>query len=212
MSQPGNPSDDKKVEDLFESLSGQVGASLTPASQVVEPHPHSQGFLAGSEKKKKFILVKLENQIFGIALSNVREVMGLTQLSYLPNMPPYFAGLINLRGKIISAIDLKQSLKSIGFTSTSSPVKRPCVVITEWSGGLYGAMVDDIVEVLSVTDAEMDRSTETLQGATVFAGIIKVSQRPLAPILNLEKALKLDELLQVTSSPEIESTLKRDAA
>lgn len=150
-----------------------------------------------SQSRKKYILVRLESQIFAIALSNVKEVMGLTQLSFLPNMPPYFAGLINLRGKIISAVDLKQSLKSVTFAPTPAGVKRPCVVITEWRGALYGAIVDDIVEVVSVNDSQIDRSTEALQGTQVFSGIIKIPERPLAPVLNLEKALKLDELIQV---------------
>ncbi len=151
------------------------------------------------EKKKKFLLIKLDKSTFGISLVNVREVMGLTQLSFLPNMPPYYAGLINLRGKIISAIDLKKSLISHDFQGESTPNKRPCVVITELVGGLYGALVDSIVEVVSVPEAQIDRSAQTLQGATVFSGIIRVDQMPLTPILNLEKALRLDELLELSA-------------
>ena len=118
MNPEGENPGSKKPEDLFEDLSRHVESSLAEASPppmgAVPPSVQAnvetqfaQNSQKIQEKKKKFILVKLEKNTFAIALSSVREVMGLTQLSFLPNMPPYFAGLINLRGKIISAIDLR---------------------------------------------------------------------------------------------------------
>jgi len=69
---------------------------------------------SGAQKKKtrakKFMFLKVGDNTYALPLNCVREVLGLGQISTLPNMPEYFAGLINLRGKIISAVYLEKSL------------------------------------------------------------------------------------------------------
>ncbi len=148
---------------------------------------------------KKFILVYLGKSPFAVPLGQVREVMGLTQLSPLPNMPPFFAGLINLRGKVISAIDLKKSLVALSLADRNFQSRRPCMVITEISERIFGAIVDDITEVVSVTDSEIAPAAELSELGHVFSGVIKSEKKPLAPILNLESALRLNELIHLPS-------------
>lgn len=156
-------------------------------------------------RAKKFLFLRVSTHTFAIPLSSVREVLGLGQISVLPNMPIYFAGLINLRGKIISAVDLKKCLTfltSIGKDPTS---KRPCVVITEIQGRMFGAIADDVVEVLAIGDELIDNSIDGLENKEVFTGVIKRDGSPLAPILNLERALKIDELIVASQLHKIES-------
>lgn len=151
---------------------------------------------------KKYILIRLGASLFGVPLSSVREVIGLPALSSLPNMPPYFAGLINLRGKIISAIDLKKSLGSITAPEGGITNKRPTVVVIDLHSRLFGVIVDEIAEVISVYESEVDHSTDEFEKGNVYAGIIKQVQKPLAPILNLERAIKLNELLAQPHLPQ----------
>lgn len=143
--------------------------------------------------QKKFMLLRIDEQIFALPLSEVREVLGLVQLSPLPDMPSHFAGLINLRGKVISAIDLKKSLQC-SVVPQDKKNKKSCVIIIEHNSQFYGAIVDDIIEVVSVSDSEIDTSTESLKSKEAFIGLIKSKDRGLAPILNMTKALKLSEL------------------
>lgn len=169
------------------------------SDKEVQPNPSQQQHIDHLEHKnlkaslKKFMLLRLDDQTFALPLSDVREVLGLVQLSPLPDMPAHFAGLINLRGKVVSAIDLKKSLQCT-TTSTEKKIKKSCVIITESNGQFYGAIVDDILEVVSVPEQEIDTNTESLRSKEAFTGLIKNKDRGLAPILNMTKALKINEI------------------
>lgn len=155
---------------------------------------------AQKSKPKKFMFLRLGNATFAIPLSQVREVIGLSQMSSLPNMPDYFAGLLNLRGKIVSAILLRKSLGLNPRELEKHPEsKRPCIVITELDGNLYGAIVDDVVEVQAISEADIDMSMEGAKRSEGFAGMIKRQGSGLAPILNLKEALRIHELLQLVA-------------
>ncbi|MFZ9596313.1 MAG: chemotaxis protein CheW [Bdellovibrionia bacterium] len=149
---------------------------------------------------KKFIIIRLGSSSFAVALANVREVLGLKEVAALPNMPTYFAGLINLRGKIVSVVDLKKSLKSVHLSVSEERIKRSCIVMIEVSHQYYGAIVDDIVEVLSVDESQIEPAPDSLAGSSCFLGVLKVPQKPIAPILDLAAALRLDELLKISAS------------
>ncbi len=147
---------------------------------------------------RKYLLIRLAGNCFAVPLSVVREVVGLPQISELPNMPAFFAGLINLRGKIVSAIRLSKSLENlVQKKSFSKKTKRSCVVITDYQTRLFGAIIDDVVSVVSIADESIDHSMDEVAHAEYFTGIIKFENGVLAPILNLEKALRIQELLRI---------------
>lgn len=145
-------------------------------------------------KSKKYMFLRLSDQVFAIPLTSVREVLGMGPVSVLPNMPNYFAGLINLRGKIVSAVDLKKSLSFVGAPAQGNH-RRPCIIITEINGRMFGALADDVLEVVAIDDSQVDFSVEGVKNREVFVGVIKRTEKPLAPILNLEEALKVNELI-----------------
>lgn len=155
-------------------------------------------------KLKKFMFLRLGTSVFALPLSAVREVLGLGQLTPLPNMPPYFAGLVNLRGKIVSAVDLKKSLNFLNTGDRDANSKRPCVVISEVNGRLYGAITDDVVEVAAVPEKDIEPVEERDNNKDVLSGIIKrnVNGISLAPVLIIEKALKLEELIPIAANYE----------
>lgn len=164
-------------------------------NQVAEKQNHSENTIEkGTTRPKKFMFLKLGQSTFALPLSSVREVIGVGQISSLPNMPHYFAGLINLRGKIVSAVDLKKSLNFLTKPQESTQSKRPCVIITEFEGSLFGAIVDDVVEVQAIPHQEIDHEVDGINNREVFAGIIKREGSDLAPILKLDKALQVVEL------------------
>jgi purine-binding chemotaxis protein CheW len=162
-----------------------------------EPQKSFDAKVKSGQAAKKYMFVRLNNSHFAIPLSSVREVLGLTQLSPVPNMPSYFAGLINLRGKIVSAIHLNRSLNFLSEASNST--RRPCVVITEVDGRLFGAIVDEVVEVAAVDSESTDFDVSEIASSNFFSGVIKRVEKPLAPILNLESAFRLSEMLKLES-------------
>jgi len=144
------------------------------------------------------MLLKVVNSSFAIPLSSVREVLALGNISPVPNMPSYFAGLINLRGKIVSVVNLKKCLSFLETKGASDTFdKRSCVVIVEVEGRIIGAIVDDVVEVQSVPEGEIERAIDELANKEVYEGVIKRAESGLSPILNLKTALKLTELVRL---------------
>lgn len=100
-----------------------------------------------SVKKRKYLIFNLSGSVYGAPLSDVKEVIGLPKCVPVPNSPEYFIGLINLRGQVISAIDLK---KKHSVPNPSASVKRPAVILTEISSIAVGCVVDSVQEVLSI--------------------------------------------------------------
>lgn len=144
---------------------------------------------------RKFMFLRVGARQFAIPLASVREVLALGQLTDLPNMPPYFAGLINLRGKIVSTVHLHRSLKIVLKEAQKQKVKRPCVIITEVEERLFGAIVDDVVEVAAISAAQIDHPAGEKVAEDGVVGIVNREGAELAPILNLKIALRINELM-----------------
>jgi purine-binding chemotaxis protein CheW len=152
--------------------------------------------MAMIEEKKniqKFMIIKIEDHKFALHLSLVREVIANQPMTLLPNMPDHFAGIINLRGKIISIFSLKECFKNL--IHSEDVVRRPCIVISSVEGNFYGTLVDEVKEVISVSQDQIDYSTKLEKiEQDIFDGIIKFSDSSMAPILRVEKVLKIEEL------------------
>jgi purine-binding chemotaxis protein CheW len=162
------------------------------AQQPNSPTTHS----LKSKKSRKYLVFRLSDNSYGVPLSEVREVIGLPQCVPIPNSPAYFLGIINLRGKVVSALDLK---KKLGIASPVGVViKRPAVVITENEGVTLGCVVDSISEVLSIDDSSIDRSLELeMQGKKEFIeGIARFSDREMILLLDLKIAADVSAMIR----------------
>ncbi len=72
-----------------------------------------------------WVIVQLKNQEFGVPTSNVRELVSRPEVGPVPGTPPHMRGVMNLRGRIIPVVDLRQRL---GMTSATDETERFCVV------------------------------------------------------------------------------------
>jgi purine-binding chemotaxis protein CheW len=111
-------------------------------------------------------------------------------------VPSYFKGLINLRGRIISVIDLRQKLN---LSQQKSESKRPCIIISELENMILGAIVDDVIEVVGVDADKIEKNLE-IAGASsrnYVTGVARFSQAPLTLMLDMGKLLNVEELLQI---------------
>lgn len=146
---------------------------------------------------KKYLIFTLSDNIYGVQLSSVREVIGVQSCIPVPSAPVYFLGLLNLRGRVVSAIDLK---KKIGMNLKSlAQTKRPAIIITEVGGVSLGCQVDSIVEVLSIDEERIDRTLQVdVQNQKEFIeGIARFKDRPMILILDFKKAADISELIKI---------------
>ena len=138
--------------------------------------------------KKKFLIFSLANIRYAIPLSKVKEVIGITNITPLPKVPNFYKGLLNLRGQIISIIDLRNKL---GLQKTEIDPKKTGIIISHVGDILLGTIVDEVIEVIGYNDDEMDQSESqrvkrTGDGVT---GIAKDENGELTLMIDIEKAL-----------------------
>src|ERR1700749_2643685 len=104
----------------------------------------------------KYLTFHLANEEFGIRVLKVREIMGLQEITAVPQTPAHVKGVINLRGKVVPVIDLrlKFGLAAADYT------QRTCIIVTQVQGEsgpvMMGIIVDGVSEVLNLTGAEIE--------------------------------------------------------
>ncbi|MGE0565351.1 MAG: chemotaxis protein CheW [Pseudolabrys sp.] len=104
---------------------------------------------AVNESFNEYVTAVIGGQIFGLPILHVQDVFAVTRLTRVPLAPPEIAGLLNLRGKIVTLIDLR---RRFGFDAVASDGPRMAVGI-EANGESYGLLIDSIGEVMRL-DAE----------------------------------------------------------
>jgi len=126
----------------------------------------------------------LGDQYFGLDVLKVQEIVRQQPLTRVPLAHAMVRGLINLRGQIVTAIDLRRRLDMPEFTEDHEPVN----VVLQTDDGAVSLLVDEIGDVLEVSEADFERPPETLQA----------SSRDL-----IRGAYKLDGKLLVILDPEL---------
>lgn len=144
-------------------------------------------------RRKKFMVFMLGEDRFAIPLGQVKEVIGLAVITPIPDMPKYFKGLINLRGKIISTLDLRMRL---GIPVKNATNQRLCIIISEINDIVIGTVVDDVTEVVSISDAQIERQLDISSKVSreYITGVAKFELQPLTVLLDFGKVLNMDEL------------------
>ncbi len=125
-----------------------------------------------AERDGKHLTFLLGNEEYAIAVTEVREIVGPLPVTPVPGTASHVLGVINLRGKVIPVIDLRLRLGLVA----GDVGPRSCVVVCQPRGGaLVGALVDTVVEVMSVR-ADDTEPAPAVAGAEV-AGLAKIKDR-----------------------------------
>ena len=131
---------------------------------------------------ERFLTFHLAGEEYGIDIMKIQEIIGLTPITPVPTAPVYCRGVINLRGIIIPTIDLRAKL---GMESCDD-TERTCIIIVEVRGvngqNQFGLVVDEVAEVLHVSEAEMNPPPDygvkldstLIQGIGVVEGRVKI--------------------------------------
>jgi purine-binding chemotaxis protein CheW len=117
-------------------------------------------------------------------------VLGEQTITRIPLAPPEIAGSLNLRGRIVTAIDLRQRLR----LPSAAPGQPRMSVVAHQGGELYALLVDQVSEVLSLDASSFERNPPTLERtwAAFSTGIFRLDGRLLV-VLDVAKLLALSE-------------------
>jgi len=103
------------------------------------------------EPRRRFMTFRSSNEIYGISLDNVHEIIGLQQYTSVPETEDYIMGLINLRGKVIPIIDVRIRFgkKPLAYND------RTCVIVIQVKDTVIGLIVDGIEGVVDIHEKEI---------------------------------------------------------
>lgn len=136
--------------------------------------------------ERQYCTFYLNGDYFGIDVLAVQEVIRSQEMTRVPLAPPVVRGLINLRGQIVTALDLRRRLEMPDRTGGEPPVN----VVVRTDDGAVSLLVDEIGDVLNVPAAAFERPPETLRGATrdLIRGAYKLDGRLLL-VLDAQRAV-----------------------
>jgi purine-binding chemotaxis protein CheW len=113
---------------------------------------------ANSGEQRDYVTMSIGDQMFGIPVLTVQDVLGPQNIARVPLAPPEVAGSLNLRGRIVTAIDVRPRLG----LPTREGGKAAMSVVVEHDGELYSLLVDSVGEVLSLNSRDYQRNPPTL--------------------------------------------------
>ncbi len=139
-------------------------------------------------EEKQFCTFYLDGHFFGVGVETVQEVFRYQEMTQIPLAPPEIRGLINLRGQVITAIDLRQRLKMDKLPEGQLPMN----VVVRTGESVVSLLVDEIGDVLEVSDEVYERPPETIppEVRKLVYGVYKLDGRLLL-ILDAGKAVQI---------------------
>ncbi len=141
--------------------------------------------LSGLENK--YVIFKLNSEYYGVNIKSVIAIENMENVTRIPNSPDYVKGVINLRGEVITLIDLREKLN----VSRNEEPTDSRVIVVSTEEVVAGLVVDTSSEVIDINPQDIDNIDEDEENATLMyaQGIAKVDGR-LIILLELTKILE----------------------
>ena len=132
----------------------------------------------------------LDENLFGIDISNILEIIKYREITPLPESPPYVEGILNLRGRVIPVFSLRSKF---GLYEKEEMEKGRIIVIENESGD-YGIIVDSVTEVLRIENSNINPTPELISGvsAEYIEGMVKLEETILI-VLNINRIFSREE-------------------
>ncbi len=129
---------------------------------------------------------RVGRETYGVPITSLHEIVRVPEITVVPDSPEFMEGVINLRGKIVSVIDLRKRLGEAQISSCRS--NR--ILVVEYKGRLSGLIVDSASEVLKIPAADVEPSPSLFQegGLNCVTGLGKHNGR-LIVLLDMAKLL-----------------------
>ncbi|MBE7411111.1 MAG: chemotaxis protein CheW [Leptospiraceae bacterium] len=168
------------------------------------------------EEKKydenQFLTFMLGGEVFGIGILHIKEIIEYGGLTFVPMMPPFIRGVINLRGNVVPVIDM-----SVRFGQEQTPItKKTCIVIIEAKFSNekldIGVLVDSVNEVIDITPSEIEPppSFGTKIQIDFIYGMGKIDGKFII-LLNVNKVLSTSELAVIEEKTNLTKEIRQEA-
>jgi len=141
-------------------------------------------------KTQEFLTIMIADQRFGVPILQVQDVLGQQSVTRIPLAPPEVAGSLNLRGRIVTAIDVRTRL-NIVQDSQNRDLESKMSVVVEHDQQLYSLIIDRVGDVMALRDDQFESNPPTMDTAwrDISAGIFRLHEELLV-ILDVPKLLE----------------------
>lgn len=147
----------------------------------------------------KFLTFNLDNEIYGLPILRVQEIIGMMKVTKFPNSSDYIRGVINLRGKVIPVIDLRIRFGIPGIETTD----KTCIIVLSLIKNnmetQHGIVVDEVSEVIDINDDKIENSPVNGKDSQddFITSVGKVGEKVVI-MLDVDKILNEIEIIDVT--------------
>jgi purine-binding chemotaxis protein CheW len=150
-----------------------------------------------NEMKGKYLTFWTDNQLFGVPICDVVQIIGNQEITSIPDSPRYAKGVINLRGNIIPVIDVRLRF---GKEETAYDEKT-CIIVSKIEENYIGFIVDSVDEVTTIEDTEISPPPKMSKDRTnaYLTGIGKIENK-VVMLLDTSKILNHNEFELVNST------------
>jgi purine-binding chemotaxis protein CheW len=155
-----------------------------------------------ADEPLQVVVFTLAGKALALDILKVQEIIRLVEITPVPKMPSFALGVINLRGRIVPIINIREKLS----LPDDSPTARTCIILIRSGDKLLGFLADDVAEVMDLPQGSVekpDNGPDWIQ-SDLFLGVGKLAEGLLV-IINGDRLLSPSEekLLQKASSASI---------
>ncbi len=149
-----------------------------------QPTPPKTADTMDKGRSGDYLTVRIGGQLFGMPVLEIQDVLGPQRITRIPLVPPQVAGALNLRGRIVTAIDARTRLD----LPKNNPDSREMSVVVEYRGELYSIIVDEVGEVLALQQIQPNPPTLNPAWRTISSGIVRL-QDDLLVVVDIARLL-----------------------
>ncbi|HLZ26479.1 MAG TPA: chemotaxis protein CheW [Chloroflexota bacterium] len=160
---------------------------MMPSAPALSPTSNT---LAASSDECQLVVFHLGAELYGVEISRVHEIIRLQAVTRVPHSPVFVEGVINLRGKVISVINLR---RRFGLPAADD-TRAGRIVVVDINDQVIGMVVDGVSEVLRVSTSTIEPPSPAVAGidSEYLEGIVKLPER-LVILLDLDRVLTREE-------------------
>jgi purine-binding chemotaxis protein CheW len=146
--------------------------------------------MSALDSTTEYVTATVGGQLFGLPIARVQDVFVLDRLTRVPLAAPEIAGVLNLRGRIVTAIDMRRRLG----LAPAGEVRRRMAIGIEYRGESYGLLIDAIGEVMNLPLSGREDNPVNLEPrlARVSAGVHRLEDRLLV-VLDVDRVLDVGQ-------------------
>jgi purine-binding chemotaxis protein CheW len=150
---------------------------------------------------RQYLTFKLGNEVFGIDVAKVREVLDFTTITQIPRTPDFMSGVINLRGSVVPVVDLRLCFQM----SKTERTRNTCIVVVEveleGESTVIGALADSVEEVIDLEPGEIQLAPRIgTQIRTDFIKGMGKRESQFIMILDIDRVFSAEELSTVRNA------------